>query len=301
MSMELMRSAEWDILCALPTYLAIPLVVNDNVFDDLEGATISSCNLRDNFAFEFTRILLYFVRNRVSRDAPGEAFEKTQQLKLERFCQLLDSIVNPLVIQSRSLGEGLKFDHLFIKKNKNNKSETVVYPRLRTLLEYLGETKALLALIYGHSTPAFVLPSAKTIEEDLKTVQDLNHFFDSWSYLSSQDNYDIPESATSPLLGDLTHTTLRNYAVTAFDTMFDYLKVCQTTHKIMLHLSGLADNANARHEAHLDLFISTCPDHEDWQEARCGASKYLPPTPFVSKLQTNTTNQGMPKFVKSMK
>jgi hypothetical protein len=266
------RSAEWDILCALPDYLAIPLAVNVNAFDDLAGSTISFRNLRDNFAYELTKLFVYFVHNRFNHDPQGVTFERNEQLKLEKFCQLLNSLVNPKVIQSQSPGLGSKFNHIFLRKDRENGAERVLYPRIRALLENLGESKALLALIYGNFTPAFYLPSATTIEEDLRTVQDMNNFLDSAFLLSSQGIAEASGPAISPQLGNLAQTTVRDYAIAAFNTVFEYLK-CQATHRLMLHLSSLADNSDTQKEVQLDLFISTCPDHEEWQEARCGPCK----------------------------
>lgn len=277
MSEELCHSAEWDILCALHDYLAIPLAVNLNAFDDLTESTISFCNLRDSFAYELTRVFVYFGQNRSNQDPYGATFEHSEQLKLEKLCQLLNSLVNSKVIQSQSPGSDSKFHHIFVRKDKDNGAENVLYQRIRTLLEYLDESKALLALIYGNSThsstPAFNLPQAETIEVDLRTVQDVNHFFDSTLHPSSQGMDEVLGAAISPQLTNLAQTIVRDYAIAAFDTVFEYLKVCQTTHTIMLHLSSLVDHSDVKQEAQLDLFISACPYHEEWQEARCGPCK----------------------------
>lgn len=266
------RSAEWDILCALPDYLAIPLAGNDTPFDDLDEFTISFRNLRDNFAYEFTRLFVYLVQNRFTRGPQGEAVEKIQQPKLEKFCRLLDTLVNSKVIRSQLPPARARFDHLFLQRDNVNKTEAVLYPRLRSLLEHLGEIKALLALISGHFTPAFDLPLAATIEKDLEVVQDLNTFLESTPHLSSLQTIGASESINQPPFEHLAQTSIRDYAIATFDTVFKYLKVCQTTHTIMLHLSDLADISDAQQEQELslDLFISACPDHEEWQEARCG-------------------------------
>ncbi|KAF7556143.1 hypothetical protein G7Z17_g1658 [Cylindrodendrum hubeiense] len=141
------------------------------------------------------------------------------------------------------------------------------------------------SLDIGPSGPAFNLPSDASVAENLETVLDFNRVVDS-APVSQENNPNLivdPKPTTSVESED---DYIRNYATSAFDTVFSYLEQCQTAHKLMLYLPRQhGDTGSPTSKALLDLFISVCDDDLAWQGTQCGECEAKPPTLlFLGKL-----------------
>ncbi|KAI0543371.1 peptidase S8/S53 domain-containing protein [Xylaria curta] len=257
--MSLSDSLEWGIITALRGYLIFTLPVTNEEFDQLNGDAITVWNARDSFEFELTRV---FVRPEPSFDVNFDGFSDLQAA-LSNFIVLLGALVN--VDGKAQVGFG-HFGHLFQPLTEGKKANPH-YQRLSSLLEHLESSRLMVNLIKGHLGPAFKLPSESTLYDDLQVVRELNHILDT---------IPVPQLPVEDVLPATNvnnqDARVRDYATTTFRTVFEHLGTCGTPHKLMLYLPSKHGNPP---EAFLDLLISVCPDHSEWQEARCGICENL--------------------------
>ncbi|KAI0533752.1 hypothetical protein GGR58DRAFT_521141 [Xylaria digitata] len=262
--MSLNGSLQWAIVSALRSYLIVSLEASNEEFSQLNRDTILVRNARDGFEFELTRV---FQRQEPLFNAEFDRFGDLQAI-LEKFIVLLGENVN-----GQFQKESNYFGHLF--QPLYTKQEILDSPlhRLSSLLEHLESSGSMFNLIRGRHGPAFNLPSEQTLLDDLKIVQELNRILDT---LPSP-KYISPASVAPPppSLIDDQDVGVYDYAVETFRTVFEHLGTCGTRHKLMLYLPS------SKHEnppdTFLDLLISVCPDHVQWQEARCGINLKIRP------------------------
>ncbi|PMD63951.1 uncharacterized protein K444DRAFT_316875 [Hyaloscypha bicolor E] len=260
--MSLNSILAWRIISALSGYLIFTLPETVEDFDCLDEAAILIGNSKENFDFELTRV---FVRPRLPCDIPPERIATCEE-KLVKVILLLESLVNPSHNQKFTGQEpDNKFGHLFSHDTK--------YKRLWALLELLETSRVPFNLINGPLGPAFNLPPDDSVAANLETVLDLNHFLDSVPL--PQQTKSIPAALESSDSVEIQDSSIRDYATSAFGAIFSHLQHCQTEHKLMLYLPKQHDSSDCAPKILLDMFISVCPDHCDWQETQCGKRENL--------------------------
>ncbi|KAI0184383.1 hypothetical protein EV127DRAFT_239191 [Xylaria flabelliformis] len=262
--MSLGDSLEWGIITALRGYLIFTLPITHEEFDQLNRDAISVWNARDIFEFELTSV---FVRPEPSFDVGFDGFSDLHAA-LNKFIVLLGSLAN---VNGQAHVGTRHFGYLFQPLAEGKKAIDTHYQRLSSLLEHLESSRLMVNLIKGHLGPAFNSPSETTLFNDLQVVQELNHILD--TIPSSQNKSSVEEALPVPTDVDNRDARVREYATVTFHTVFEHLGTCGTPHKLMLHLPSSKDGNPP--ECFLDLLISVCPDHSDWQEVGCGICENL--------------------------
>ncbi|KAI0966704.1 peptidase S8/S53 domain-containing protein [Xylaria arbuscula] len=256
--MSLRDSLEWDIITAFRGYLICTLPVTNDEFGELDRDGIVRENAKDSFEFELTRV---FVRPQPSFDADLDSVGLLQAA-LSKFMVLLGELAN---VDGQFPAGATRFEHLFQPLTNEEGTLDSHYHRLWSLLEHLETSRTELNLIKGHLGPAFQSPSDDTLLDDVKTVQELNRILDAFPL----SRYKPPLAEIPSPLAAVDHQDARvhDYAATTFRAVFEHLRTCGTPHKLMLDLPSSKNNSH--HDLYLDLFISVCPEHCEWQDAGC--------------------------------
>lgn len=244
---------EWGLLFSLIEYLILAFQPSAHQPKQLTYESISSPNDGDSFEYELTLVFIHLASKSQLRLPTVD--DNSCQMKLSSLCELLDKLANLSVL-------GLL--------DTNVKDQTTSYKRLRQLLKHVQVAKRALNLIRGRFGPAFQLPPESSLAVDTEVLKDINRFFASIAPLARSD---LPRSIkkVEHAFSDDSGWAIREYAVVTFDTVFRYLKTCKATHNVMFGLPATPGNPGTSKGVVLDAFISVCPDHTKWQEARFGA------------------------------
>lgn len=258
--MSLSRGPEWDIILLLSNHLIFPKPDIGEEFDRLDSDSIWLYNTRADFEFELAKVFV--------RPTPlfGTELDRPRGLRaaLRNLIVLLGTLSN-VTSQFQATDSPLK--HLFQPLISNNEGLGYQYRQLWSLLEHLKTSNSKVSLIKGHLGSAFNLPSDETLCDSLGIVRGLNQILDTIPPLSQCESQ-IKEVSPPPTLVDNQDALIRDYATATFHTVFENLNTCGTSHRLMLYLPS-SKNQNPSN-VFLDLLISVCPEHAQWQEAGCG-------------------------------
>lgn len=264
--MSLNDILEWQAVIALRGYLIftlIPGLISIEAISSrtehlaLDEAAILRDNARAAFEFELTRV---FTRPDLLSLSSCAADISRYEPKLSEFLRLLDSLAWSAPIQEH----GERFQHIF-----GNTSP--LYKNLWRLLDYLEAIRQPFNLIQGRFGPAFRVPQDKDLSTHLKVVEDVNILLDRLSTsITTQTPISLRnEDWSTPTLVER-NEIIREYASTAFESVFSHLGGCTTSHSAMLYLrSQHSDDEVPRRQPLLDMFISSCPKENVWRDIQC--------------------------------
>lgn len=263
--MSLNEILEWQAILALRGYLIFTL----SSFGDggggftagtgsvLDEDAILNENARNAFEYELTRV---FTRPHLLSSTIDSAHLEHFRLKLAELLVLLDTLAWTAPVQKH----GDRFQHIF----SNN---TTSYDQIWYLLDHLEDTKSPFNLIRGPFGPAFSLPSDHDLARHLRTVEDVNALLDSLpSYSTNRSITSPPTKKPEIVVSGVRDNAVRQYASATFNTVFNRLGRCATSHTAMLYLrSQHAEGDTLESRPLLDLLISSCPKHTVWREIQC--------------------------------
>ena len=251
---------EWEQLKALRSYR--DRLVNKATYSKLDKSQVladeigleNHIDLLENGLRNIMRrhdLDVYFT-NGLDREAMDSA-----KASLKSLCALLERIVNTELLD---LGHSEDVEH----------ANLIKYPRLNGLLTRLSDTTWNFTMV---SKARWKLFQSDSPEVDKNQVDNINTLFNRLAQLeigSLQPSEAKTAASNFEICGPRDQFTNALKTLEVLLSRLEKLKNCQGCHKVLLQLPkwDTAASHECFRDTHLELFVSTCHDPQEWQESQ---------------------------------